>query len=169
MTNPLASITGARDSAATRPDSLAGRQGDFASVIARAQNRVQATPEDRQAAARESAEEFVAVTLVQPLLKQLRETSNAAAPFAPSSAELQFRGMMDAQIAQRVSRASNFPIVDVVARNLLRAGEKKTNESKEVTNEGISIQPAGEEGLPIRARDDHPDLRIGRDHRTHRP
>jgi Rod binding domain-containing protein len=100
---------------------LAARQGEFASVLARGRNRVGDSAQERRDAARSGAEEFVAITMVQPLLKQLRETSHAAAPFAPSSAELQFRGMMDAQLAQRIVRASNFPLVDVVARNLERA------------------------------------------------
>jgi Rod binding domain-containing protein len=106
-----------------RPDGLAARQGDFAAVIARARSSpVGDTPEERKKAAREGAQDFVAVTLVQPLLKQLRDSNHAAAPFAPSSAELQFRAMADAQIAQRIVRATNFPIVDAVARNLMRKG-----------------------------------------------
>jgi Rod binding domain-containing protein len=104
-----------------RPDGLAARQVDFAAVIAQARKAPAGdTPEERKDAARQSAQDFVAVTLVQPLLKQLRESNHAAAPFAPSSAELQFRSMADAQIAQRIVRATNFPIVDAVARNLLR-------------------------------------------------
>jgi Rod binding domain-containing protein len=106
-----------------RPDGLIGRQGDFAAVIARSKQSVDDTPEAKAAAAREGAQDFVAVTLVQPLLKQLRESNHAAPPFAPSSGELQFRAMMDAQISQRIVRASSFPIVDVVARNLMRGGK----------------------------------------------
>ncbi len=108
--------------AASRPDGLIGRQGDFAAVIARSRKSVDDTPAAKAAAAREGAQDFVAVTLVQPLLKQLRESNHAAPPFAPSSAELQFRAMMDAQVAQKIVRASSFPIVDVVARNLMRGG-----------------------------------------------
>jgi Rod binding domain-containing protein len=107
------------------PDALTGRQDDFASVIARARKQIEDSPSSREAAAKESAREFVAVTLVQPLLKQLRDTSQAAAPFAPSGAERQFRSMLDAQMAQRIVRASNFGIVDAVARNLMRAGSEK--------------------------------------------
>jgi Rod binding domain-containing protein len=104
---------------ARRPDGLAARQGDFASVIARANGQSGETTEET---AREGAQQFVAITLVQPLLKQLRETNGAAAPFAPSSAELQFRSMMDAQLAQRIVRASGFGIVDAIARSLTHAG-----------------------------------------------
>lgn len=109
-----------------RPDPLAARQGEFAAILARGRNRVADSPADAKAIAREGAQEFVAITLVQPLLKQLRENSKAAAPFKPSSAELQFRGMMDAQIAQRIVRAASFPLVDVVARSLERGAAAET-------------------------------------------
>lgn len=116
------SIMSATAPLAPAPGALTARQADFASVIARAQKDIDDSPEAREDAARESAREFVAVTLVQPLLKQLRDTSQAAAPFAPSGAERQFRSMLDAQMAQRIVRASNFGIVDAIARNLMRAG-----------------------------------------------
>jgi Rod binding domain-containing protein len=108
--------------ASSTPSALIDRQADFTSIMARSNRPVDDAPGSREAAARESAQDFVAVTLVQPLLKQLRETSHAAPPFAPSGAELQFRSMLDAQMAQRIVRASGFGIVDAVARNLLRSG-----------------------------------------------
>lgn len=107
---------------AVRTSDLRAQQGDFAAVIARSHKLVDGSPEAQAQAAREGAQDFVAVTLVQPLLKQLRESNNAAPPFAPSSAERQFRAMMDAQISQRIVRASHFPIVDVIARGLMREG-----------------------------------------------
>lgn len=108
---------------------LSERQGDFAAIISRAQGRAGNGPE----AAREAAQQFVAVALVQPLLAQLRATNQAAAPFAPSNAEKQFRGMMDAQRSQEMVRAANFPVVDAVARSLMRAasGRKGPGEGKE--------------------------------------
>lgn len=113
-----------------RFDNLASSQGEFAAILARGRHRATGTAGEQRAAAREGAEEFVAITMVQPLLKQLRESNNAAAPFAPSSAEKQFRGMMDAQISHRIVKASNFPLVDVVARGLERGsnGSGMTNE-----------------------------------------
>jgi Rod binding domain-containing protein len=111
--------------AGATPSDLASQQHDFASMLARGNASVGAgaSKAERLAAARKGAEEFVSMTLVQPLLKQLRETSQAAAPFAPSSAELQFRSMLDAQMSLRLVKASNFPLVDVVARNIARKGE----------------------------------------------
>ncbi len=105
------------------------RQRDFASVLARGNGRgsdPNATPEE---AARESAQQFVALTLVQPLLKQLRETNNAAPPFAPSEGEKQFQSLLDAQVAQQVVRKTNFPLVDRVARDLLLHGRPASTEA----------------------------------------
>ncbi len=76
-----------------------------------------ATPEQ---AARRSAESLVSMTFVQPLLKQLRETSKAAAPFAPTQGERQFQGLLDAELAERLVRKGNFPIVDRITQQLLQ-------------------------------------------------
>ncbi|MGE3109424.1 MAG: hypothetical protein AB7G11_14145 [Phycisphaerales bacterium] len=97
------------------PARLAGLQEDFARILGRARSAAPDNPE----AARQAAEEFVSMSLVQPLLAQLRSTNHAAAPFAPSTGETQFRQMLDAQIAHDIVRAKQFPLVDAVARKLL--------------------------------------------------
>jgi Rod binding domain-containing protein len=68
--------------------------------------------------AREAAEEFVSVTFVQPLLKQLRESNHAAAPFAPTQGEKQFRSLADAEIARRIVKASRWGLVDRIASDI---------------------------------------------------
>lgn len=75
------------------------------------------TPEER---ARSSAEEFVADALVKPVLKMLREQNQAAPPFAPGAYEKTFAPLMDSETATRIVRARHFPLVDSVARNLLK-------------------------------------------------
>ena len=97
---------------------LAARQESFASVLARSDPGAERDP---RAAARGAAEQIVSVTLVQPLLAQLRSSSMAAAPFAPSRGERQFQSLMDAHTAQDLVRAANFPLVDALAERLLRA------------------------------------------------
>lgn len=67
----------------------------------------------------DAARDFVAMAFVQPVLKQLRETNHAAAPFAPGKGEQQFRALMDAEIARKVVRASDWPLVDRLAQRLL--------------------------------------------------
>ncbi len=104
-----------------RPSDLGAAQRSFGDVLARSSAGEETGPE----AARRAAERFVAQTLVSPLLKQLREQSWAAPPFAPSSGEKQFVSLQDAHTANSISRASNFPLVDRIAQDLLdraRAG-----------------------------------------------
>jgi Rod binding domain-containing protein len=94
---------------------LVTAQRSFASILARDRG----APADPEQSARESAEQLVSISLVQPVLKQLRDSDGAAPPFAPTQAERQFRSLMDAELAQRLVRASNFPLVDRLARDLL--------------------------------------------------
>jgi len=81
------------------------------------------TPEQ----ARKTAEEFVSLSLVQPVLAQLRKTNEAWGVFQPGAYEKQFGPLMDAEIAMRMTKASNFPLVDAVARNLLKFAQRSVN------------------------------------------
>ncbi len=66
--------------------------------------------------AHEAAEQFVASSLVIPILATLRaNTFGAEGPFAPNMAEKRFGPVFDQQIADRVVQAANFPIVDMIA------------------------------------------------------
>lgn len=114
---PLATPT----SALSAP--LATSQTSFSQVLAQA---TRPTGSDAQAA-RDAAERFVAATLVNPILSQLRESNEAAAPFAPSSAEKQFRALLDAELAQRITGAAHFPLVDRVAHDLLSRTRANTS------------------------------------------
>lgn len=69
--------------------------------------------------ARQAAEEFVAQTLVQPILKQMRDTNRAFGPFAPGAHEKTFASMLDTEVAKSIVKSSRFPLVDAVARRLL--------------------------------------------------
>lgn len=68
--------------------------------------------------ARSAAEQFVATSLVLPVLAHMREHNNAAPPFAPTQAERHFGAMLDGELADRIVKASNFPIVERLARDL---------------------------------------------------
>lgn len=90
--------------------------GGFGAALRRARSAAAGgTPE----AARSAAEEFVAMTLVQPILAQMRAQNSAAAPFGPGEAERAFAPLWDAEIAARITKAENFGVVDAVARKLL--------------------------------------------------
>lgn len=66
------------------------------------------------------ARDLVAVALVQPLLKQWRESDQTPPPFGPGQAAKQFLSMQDANLSQELTRASRFPLVDRLARDLRR-------------------------------------------------
>ena len=59
---------------------------------------------------------------MQPILAKLRETSTAAAPFAPGQWEKTFGPFMDAEISTRIVRASGWSLVDRMAEGFTRPG-----------------------------------------------
>jgi Rod binding domain-containing protein len=109
LTNPAAARTG-----------LARDQADFARILSMADpGRGGATTEAAlDERARDAAEQLVAVVLVEPILKQLRESSQASPPFAPTDGEKQFRSMLDAKLAHEITGAARFPLVERLARDL---------------------------------------------------
>lgn len=81
-----------------------------------------------EAQARAAAQQFVAISLVQPLLSQLRASNAASGVFAPSQGEKQFQAMHDAQIAERIVKASNFGIVDKLTEQLMKRIRGRTDQ-----------------------------------------
>ena len=109
----------------TATNSAAQRQRDFAELLNRELTRPGAgdrTPEER---ARSAAEDFVATSLVEPLLKSVREANEAPAPWGPSDVEKSFGSLMDADRARQIVRSSSFGIVDRLARDLLQASGRQ--------------------------------------------
>ena len=108
--------------------SLTDDQSDFSRILSMsgaAPARSANGAEDRDAVeraadekARDTAERLVAVVLIQPILKQMRESNQAAEPFKPTRGEQQFQGMMDAKIAQDITQSARFPLVDRLARDM---------------------------------------------------
>jgi Rod binding domain-containing protein len=103
--------------AGPRGEGEASDRARFASVLGRHAAAPGETPE---AVARRSAESFVAIALVQPILKQLRDTSQAAPPFAPTQGQKQFQALADADLAQRLVHRAHFPLVDRLTGDLLK-------------------------------------------------
>lgn len=98
-----------------RRDVDVASQNSFAGVLSKSQN---SEPDSASDQSRSAAEQFVAIALVQPILKQFRESSQAAPPFAPTQGEKQFQSLADAQLAERLVRAQRFPLVDRIAETL---------------------------------------------------
>ena len=96
----------------------------------------QGASNDTAAQARDAAAQFVAQVLVQPLMKQMRSSSWAAAPFAPSRMEQQFRSMLDSTVAIETVRAGNWPLVDRLAADMVRRGRAATDAVETPEGEG---------------------------------
>lgn len=97
-------------------ESLASQTG----IYSRTPEAAKANRGDSESEARRAAQEMVALSFVQPMLAEMRKSEDAAGLFAPSAAEKQFRAMQDRLLAQEIVEASRFPLVDRMARDLLR-------------------------------------------------
>jgi len=82
--------------------------------------------------ARKAAEEFVSIAFVEPILRSLRESNQAAEPFAPTAAEKSFGPLLDAEISKQIVSRERYGLVDAVARQLLSAGKAGEVASKEI-------------------------------------
>jgi len=101
-------------------DSLRDSQRSFMAATGRVQYDHSA---DEEVNARRSAEQFVAGTLILPMLKQLRDSATAAPPpFGPSEGEKKFHALADAKLADSIVSAKGFPLVDRLTDTLLRRG-----------------------------------------------
>ncbi len=114
----LGSLSASSPMAAARTVDSPDDVGVFRSVLGRA---VRQGDQERQV--REAAEELVSIALIQPILAEMRASNNAAPPFAPGPYEKQFGSLMDAEVSRRLVKAQNFPLVDRLARDLLRVSQ----------------------------------------------
>jgi len=83
---------------------------------------------DRAGEARQVAEQLVATTFIEPVLTMLRETNQAAGPFAPGTTERRFTPLLDQHLSERIVHGSRFPLVDRIAESLLRGGPARADE-----------------------------------------
>lgn len=74
---------------------------------------------------REAAEQLVAVTFIEPILRQAREVRSSEGPFGITQAEKQFGSMLDAASAKDMVRSWDFPLVDKLARDMRTAVGKQ--------------------------------------------
>lgn len=119
-TAAFTSVTGPGDSLRRPAPALSSRQVSFSELLGRHSGSGDSglTAEQRATAA---SEQLVSVALVQPLLAQLRATSHAAPPFAPTNGEKQMRALQDAEVARQITHAARFPLVERLARRMLDA------------------------------------------------
>lgn len=100
------------------PETLTDTQKSFSQILSRVESkRSTQTPQEK---AQDAAAQLVSTALVQPLLERLRASNQAAPPFAPNQAERSFGALLDTELAQRMTKSGNWPLVDAVASRLLR-------------------------------------------------
>lgn len=73
---------------------------------------------------RTAAEDLVANAFIAPVLRQMRETSDAAPPFQQTPAEKQFGQLLDAETARQIVRKSDLPLVDRLAKTFEALGAR---------------------------------------------
>jgi hypothetical protein len=105
-------------------DARDARRRDFAAALAQRRDAQATGPVvDNEARARSAAEDFVSAAFVQPVLKALRSSDRTEAPWGAGPAEKQLRSLTDVMTATQLVRSSNWPLVDRLARDLLRVGK----------------------------------------------
>lgn len=78
------------------------------------------TPNPREAHALDTAQKLVSTTLIKPILAQARAARDAPAPWGQTQAEKQFGALLDNRIADDIAKASNFPIAQRIADQILK-------------------------------------------------
>ena len=73
---------------------------------------------DFAATARDAAARLVSSALVLPILESLRDTPFLEGPFAPGHAERRFGPLLDMHLADRITTASGFGLVDAITHRL---------------------------------------------------
>jgi hypothetical protein len=126
---------GARQDAQSAADARA--QATFAGVLSRLSKAPAQNEAELKERARDAAEDFIAMSLVQPILSHMREhplvDPEQMGPLAPGVGEKTLQPLWDAQAAREIVRASNWPMVDQLATQLLKkAGVVTSNAGKEV-------------------------------------
>ncbi|MDX2146049.1 MAG: hypothetical protein SFZ23_00895 [Planctomycetota bacterium] len=98
------------------------RSQRFDDVLGRAR-RSGGTAKAREQEARDAAEQLIAVSFVQPMLKAAREARAQGGPFGLTQGERQIGQLMDAELARQIVRSARWPLVDRLTNDLTRRGE----------------------------------------------
>ncbi len=73
-----------------------------------------ATRNGEEETLRDAAEQLVSTSFILPILSMIRESSISEGPFAPGMAERRFGPLFDQHIADSITKAANFPLVDAI-------------------------------------------------------
>ena len=74
-------------------------------------------------AVRKAATEFVSTAFIRPVLSQLRESPlrPSSGPFAENTGEKRFGPLLDERIADNVTKAAKFPLINTIVDRVTRA------------------------------------------------
>lgn len=86
---------------------------------------------------RDAAEQLVSSSFILPILSMIRESSNGEGPFAPGTAERRFGPLFDQHIADSITKAANFPLVDAIVDRYLPRTALSLPEGTEMMKEPV--------------------------------
>jgi len=88
---------------------------------------------ERREAAEVAAKQLVSSALVMPVLESMREsTFNTDGPFSPGMVEERFAPMLDQHLADRITGAANFGLIDKIVEQYMGPEEGRgTNDAAE--------------------------------------
>ena len=90
-----------------------------------------AQDQDREAV-RQAAAQLVSTTFIMPVLKAMHDSPFLEAPFAPGYAEKRFQPLLDQQVADRLTNAAQFPLIDIIVERLM--GPHRPSETSDTTS-----------------------------------
>lgn len=96
--------------------------GHFSEVLNPGDAATERVKPGEKRAAREAAEKLVSITLVEPILKQVREDPLRSELFHGGAVEGAFGPQLDSILAERVTGVSGFSIVETVYRRVFERG-----------------------------------------------
>ena len=109
------SIDPAPTAGPTSFDSVVVGRGEaaFTSILGSA-----SATQDRETV-RQAAAQLVSSTFIMPVLQSMHDSPFLKPPFAPSYAEKRFQPLLDQQVADRLTSAARFPLIDVITDRLM--------------------------------------------------
>ena len=88
-------------------------EATFSTVLSRA-----SAGGDREVV-RQAAAQLVASTCIMPVLQSMHDSPFLKPPFAPGFAEKRFQPLLDQQVADRLTSAARFPLIEVIVDRLM--------------------------------------------------
>lgn len=99
--------------------SLRDRQSALPSLESFTRKFEGATRQGERETLREAAGQLVSTSFIMPVLSILREGAMTEGPFAPGMAERRFGPLFDQHIADKITQAANFPLIDAIVDRYL--------------------------------------------------